>query len=181
MKKIAVIAFAIISSTLFAQNSFPITRNSSLTAYNGLKISSKKGTLIEKQIFNIGKFKNLNIQKIVFKDTSDNSTENVLGIMTEFETFDNISKRTLTIEKTELSKIIQSLQTLEQRQNENKISVETKYKFVAMNDIEFGSVFNENKNWSNYIRLPFYQNLIEFNKDELKELNKILKNVEQSL
>ena len=50
-----------------------------------------------------------------------------------------------------------------------------------MNDIEFGSVFNENKNWSNYSRLPFYQNLIEFNKDELKELIKTLKNAEQAL
>lgn len=184
MKKIiAIISFTIYYS-VNAQTAPPIIKNPLITS-NGLKINSRKGTLIEKRIINLATFKSLNIQKIIIKDTSDNTTENALGIMTEYETYDNISKKTLTIEKPELSKLIQSLQTLEQKENDNKNYPETKYKFVTLNNIEFGSIYKENTRiWSNYIKLPFIaynQNLVEFNKNELKELIKILKNAEQDL
>jgi hypothetical protein len=126
----------------------------------------------------------LNIQKIVLKDTQDNSTENLLGIMTEYETFDQISKKTLTMEKAELSKINQSLENLYQKENE-KLAVETKYKFLTMNNIEFGAIYNEDKkNWTNYIKFPsaFYgNNLINYSREELKDLIKLLKNAEEKL
>lgn len=184
MRKFAILTLLAISSVLIAQISSPIPRSSSLTTSNGLKINSRKSILIEKQIFNLGKFKNLNFQKIVSKDMSDNSAENVLGIMIEYETYDNISKKTLTLEKSEVSKLIQSLETLEKKENE-KTNIETKYKFATMSNIEFGSVYDENlKKWTNYIRFPstmFSQNLNEYTKDELKDLLKILKNAEKEL
>ena len=184
MRKFVILTSLAISSVLIAQISSPIPRSSSLTTSNGLKINSRKSILIEKQIFNLGKFKNLNFQKIVSKDMSDNSAENVLGIMIEYETYDNISKKTLTLEKSEVSKLIQSLETLEKKENE-KTNIETKYKFVTMSNIEFGSVYDENlKKWTNYIRFPstiFSQNLNEYTKDELKDLIKILKNAEKEL
>ena len=173
MKKLFALILVAINSFLIAQNSPPVFKSSTSTSSNGLKINSRKSVLIEKQIFNYVKFKDLNIQKIVSKDMSDNSTEKVLGIMIEYETYDNISKRTLIIEKTELSKLIQSLQTLEQKENE-KISIETKYKFQTLSNIEFGAVYNEeNKKWTNYIKFPYTinsQNLNEFSKAELKDL-----------
>lgn len=184
MKKIFVLILVAVNSFLIAQNSPPIPRSSSSTISNGLKINSRKGTLIEKQIFNYGKFKNLNIQKIISKDLSDNTAEKVLGIMTEYETFDIISKKTLTIEKLELSKLIQSLQTLQQKENE-KTEIETKYKFQTLSNIEFGGVYNEeNKKWINYIKFPttnFNQNLYEFSKEELKDLITLLKKVKGEL
>ena len=184
MRKFVILTSLAISSVLTAQISSPIPRSSSLTTSNGLKINSRKSILIEKQIFNLGKFKNLNFQKIVSKDMSDNSAENVLGIMIEYETYDNISKKTLTLEKSEVSKLIQSLETLEKKENE-KTNIETKYKFVTMSNIEFGSVYDENlKKWTNYIKFPstmFSQNLNEYTTDELKDLIKILKNAEKEL
>ena len=184
MRKFVILTSLAISSVLTAQISSPIPRSSSLTTSNGLKINSRKSILIEKQIFNLGKFKNLNFQKIVSKDMSDNSAENVLGIMIEYETYDNISKKTLTLEKSEVSKLIQSLETLEKKENE-KTNIETKYKFATMSNIEFGSVYDENlKKWTNYIKFPstmFSQNLNEYTKDELKDLIKILKNAEKEL
>ena len=39
-------------------------------------------TLIEKKITNLGKFKTLNIQRIVTKDVSDSSSESLLGLVT---------------------------------------------------------------------------------------------------
>lgn len=184
MRKFAILTLLAISSVVIAQISSPIPRSSSLTTSNGLKINSRKSILIEKQIFNLGKFKNLNFQKIVSKDMSDNSAENVLGIMIEYETYDNISKKTLTLEKSEVSKLIQSLETLEKKENE-KTNIETKYKFVTMSNIEFGSVYDENlEKWTNYIKFPstmFSQNLNEYTKDELKDLIKILKNAEKEL
>jgi hypothetical protein len=170
-------------SLLSAQTSPPVIRNP-LTTFGGLKINSRKGTLIEKKIYDLGKFKNLNIQKIVTKDISDISTESVLGIMYEYETFDAISKKTLTIEKSELSKLIQSLQILEQKENESTPGQEVKYKFLTMSNIEFGGVYNEKqKSWINYIKIPstLNQSLNEFSKDELKEMIKILKTAEQNL
>lgn len=184
MRKFVILTSLAISSVLTAQISSPIPRSSSLTTSNGLKINSRKSILIEKQIFNLGKFKNLNFQKIVSKDMSDNSAENVLGIMIEYETYDNISKKTLTLEKSEVSKLIQSLETLEKKENE-KTNIETKYKFATMSNIEFGSVYDENlKKWTNYIKFPstmFSQNLNEYTKDELNDLIKILKNAEKEL
>ena len=85
----------------------------------------------EKEIIDLAKFKNINIQKIVLKDLADNSTETVLGLMTEYETFDNISKRTLTVEKPELSKWIESLAILEQKENEKIGNSNKKYKFYS--------------------------------------------------
>lgn len=182
MKKLSILIFVAINSVLLAQNQ-PNLKSYSSTS-EGLKINSRKSVLIEKQIFNFGKFKNLHIQKIVSKDTSDNTTENVLGIMTKNETYEHISKTTLTIGKSELSKLIQSLQKLQQKQNE-KTDIETKYKFQTLSNIEFGGVFNEeSKNWTNYIRFPstmYSQNLNEFCKEEMTDLINLLKKVEKEL
>lgn len=183
MKKLSILIFVAINSVLLAQN-LPTTLKTSSSSSEGLKINSRRSVLIEKQIFNFGKFKNLNIQKIVSKDMSDNSTEKVLGIMSEFETYDNISKMTLTIDKSELSKLIQSLQILEKKENE-KTETETKYKFHTFSNIEFGGVFNEeSKKWTNYIRFPstmYSQNLNEYSKDELKDLINLFIKVEKEL
>lgn len=154
MKKIISSFFIVTCFLMSAQETPPVIKNP-LTTYNGLKIDSRKGTLIEKQIFNLGKFKDLNFQKIVLKDSNDNSTENMLGIMIEYETFDQISKKTYTLEKAELSKLIEALQSLQQKENENQMATNTKYKFVMLNNIEFGAVYSENKkSWINYIKLP---------------------------
>lgn len=183
MKRI-IILISCVSCTWAAAQIAPPPPSRSITTSLGLTINSRKGTLIEKKITNIGKFKNLDIQKIATKDTSDNSSDTLLGIMYEYETFDEISKKTLTIDKNELGKLIQSLQTVEQKENE-KTGQETKYKFVTMSTIEFGSVYREKiSSWVNYIKIPsnhFNHNLLEFNKDELKELISVLKKAEQEL
>lgn len=184
MKKISTLFLIAVYSFMTAQISPPVTRNSASAISNGLTINSRKSVLIEKQTFDFGKFKNLNIQKIVSRDLSDNSVENVLGIMTEYETYDHISKRTLTIGKNELLKLIQSLQTLAQKEAE-KIKVETKYKFTTMNNIEFGAVYNRSaEKWINYVKMPsaiYSQNLSEFSREELKELIALLSKVEKEL
>lgn len=183
MKRIIILIFGAFCTSAIAQIPPPPISKSSTTS-NGLTINTRKSTLIEKRTTHLGKFKNLNIQKIVTKDVSDNSSESLLGIMYEYETFDEISRKTLTIDKNELGKLIQSLQTLEQKENE-KANIETKYKFVTRNNIEFGSVYREKlNNWANYIKIPsnnYSQNLIEYNREELKELLKILKNAELEL
>ncbi|WP_300691104.1 hypothetical protein [Chryseobacterium sp.] len=182
MKKIIILIFGVFCSSAIAQIPPPISRSS--TTSNGLAINTRKSTLIEKRTTPLGKFKNLNIQKIVTKDVSDNSSESLLGIMYEYETFDEISRKTLTIDKNELGKLIQSLQTLEQKENE-KTNIEAKYKFVTRNNIEFGSVYHESlNNRANYIKMPsnnYSQNLIEYNREELKELLRILKTAELEL
>jgi hypothetical protein len=187
MKKIIILISGVFCTSAIAQSSPPpaFQKSSTVsTTSRGLTINSRRGTLVEKQIHNLSKFKNLNIQKIVTKDLSDLSSESLLGIMYEYETYDEISKRTLTIDKKELTKLIQSLQTLYQKENE-KIAQETKYKFVTMSNIEFGGIYSENqKGWNNYIRFPsaiYQQSLNQFSKDELKELIKILNNAEQEL
>lgn len=167
-----------------AQTTPPVFKNSSITT-SGLKINSRKSTLSEKEITPLSNFKNLNFQKIVLKDLSDGTTETVLGIMTEYETFDNISKKTLTVEKRELSKWIEALQTLEKKENETIGKSEKKYKFTLMNNLEMGAVYKEkSKNWVNYYIFPadFYsKSIYEFSKEELKDLIKLLKNAENEL
>lgn len=184
MKRIIILISCVSCMWATAQITPPTTIQRSNTTSRGLTINSRKGTLIGKKISNLGKFKNLNIQKIVTRDGSDNSSESVLGIMYEYETFDEISKKTLTVDKIELGKLIQALQTVEQKENE-KANQETKYKFVTMSNIEFGSVYREKiSSWVNYIKTPgnhFNQNLLEFNKDELKELITVLKKADQEL
>ncbi len=183
MKKISLLVFIAINSALIAQN-IPTNFKSSTSTGKGLSINSRRSALIEKQIFNLGKFKNLNFQKIVSKDISDNSIEKVCGIMIEYETYDNISKRTLTIDKPELSKLIQSLIILQQKENE-KTEIETKYKFQTISNIEFGGVYNEEtKKWTNYIKFPstmYSQNLNVYSKEELTDLINLLKKVESEL
>lgn len=184
MKKIILLAFCAAYTSMNAQISPPSVKNP-FTSPQGSKINSRNGTLIEKRTVDLGKFKTLNIQKIITKDLSDNSAENVLGIMIENETYDHISKKTLTIEKPELSKLIQSLEIVHQKESESKRQDDTKYKFVTMSNIEFGSVFSNNsKKWINYIKFPasFYsQDLSEFDKEELKQLITILKSAEEQL
>jgi len=184
MKRIIIVMFCALGAWATAQMTPPPTIQRSNTTSRGLTVKSRKGILIEKKITNLGKFKNLNIQKIVTKDVSDNSSDTLLGIMYEYETFDEISKKTLTVDKNELGKLIQALQTVEQKENE-KANQETKYKFITMGNMEFGSVYREKlSSWVNYIKLPsnhFNQNLLEFNKDELKELISVLKNADQEL
>ena len=104
MKYSILIALSIISVSTFAQES-PLTFNRNTEFNSGYNnFNNKKETLLEKQIFNIGKIKNLNFQKIILKDSKDNSSLSVLGIMTFFETFDSISKRTITFDKQEVDR-----------------------------------------------------------------------------
>ena len=139
MKKLITLLSVTVAIHSIAQETLPTFKNPPLTS-SGLKINSKRSVLTEKEIVNLSKFKNLNIQKIVVKDLSDNSTESYLGMMMEYETFDRISKKTLTVEKSELSKLAQSLQTMEQKENEKIGNSEKKYKFALNNNIEFGAV-----------------------------------------
>ncbi|WP_126650763.1 hypothetical protein [Chryseobacterium aureum] len=183
MKRIITVISIVSSAWAAAQIAPPPIQRSAPTS-RGPVIHSRKGTLIEKKVTSIGKFKNLNIQKIATKDASDNSTETFLGMMYEYETFDEISRKTLTVDKNELGKLVQALQSVEQKENE-KANQETKYKFVTMSNIEFGSVYREKlSSWVHYIKIPspyLNQNLLEFNKDELKELIGLLKKAEQEL
>ena len=80
-------------------------------------LNSKKETLIEKEIIHLGEFKDLIFQKIILKDLSDNSTVSNFGIMTFHETFNTISKRTITLKKEEFDKLIESLLKIEQKSN----------------------------------------------------------------
>ena len=92
MKRIIILISCAIDTWVTAQIVPPPTIQRSNTTSRGLTVNSRKGTLIEKKIINLGKFKNLNIQKIVTKDISDNSSDTFLGIMYEYETFDEIFK-----------------------------------------------------------------------------------------
>lgn len=183
MKKISFLILVILTnSILIAQNLPSIPKG--MTTNNGMKINARKSTMVEKQMINIGKFKSLNFQKISLKDLADNSIENTLGIMLQWETYDYISKKTLIIEKPELVKLISSLQVLEQKEN-TKIDNPTKYKFLTINNIEFGAIYNnELKKWSNYINFPSdlnSKNIITFDKEDLKELLTLLIKAEREL
>lgn len=177
------LAFGFSSFTL-AQNTPPPPIKHINTTQNLLN-NSKKSTLIEKQIVQISKFKNLNFQVITTTDLSTSTSEKYLGISTEFETYDTISKKTLTVDKTELSKLIDALQVLSQKENEKISAIERKYKFETRSNIEFGAVFNEKNNaWLNYIDFPASFNqkfLIEFSKNELNDLIKLLKSASEKV
>ncbi|PWN71603.1 hypothetical protein C1631_002980 [Chryseobacterium phosphatilyticum] len=184
MRKIIISICCTVCISLTAQISPPPSFQRSSITTTPPKINSRKGTLIEKKVSTLIKFKSLNLQKITTKDLSDNSIETVLGIMYEYETYDEISRKTLTLEKKELGNLILSLQKLEQKEHE-KIDQETKYKFVTLNNIEFGGIYNESQTrWINYIKFPsgsYGRSLNEFTREELKELIKTLKNAEQEL
>ncbi|WP_312323222.1 hypothetical protein, partial [Soonwooa sp.] len=78
-----IIPFAlIISSFTLAQNTPPSIRHNN-TTYETLLNNSKKSTLIEKQIIQISKFKNLNFQVITTTDLTTSTSEKYLGISTE--------------------------------------------------------------------------------------------------
>ena len=185
MKKLIILL--LISSGLrsIAQvTSPPIIKNPLQTSV-GSTISSKKDILVEKETVNLSKFKTLNLQKITLKNLSDNTSETSLGMMVQYETFDCISKKSLTVEKSELSKLVHSLQTMEQKENEKIGNSEKKYKFALNNNIEFGAVYKESlKTWVNYYIFPtehYSHSINEFSKDELKELIKLLINAEKEL
>jgi hypothetical protein len=183
MKYSIFIALSMIPASTFAQEaSLKFNRNTEFnSSYNNL--NNKKETLIEKQIFSLGKVKDLNFQKIILKDTKEDKSISVLGVMTFFETFDSISKRTITFDKDEVNLLINNLQTIEQK-TVNKPNIETKYKYSTNNYLEIGSSFNEELNsWTYYLKLPnsSSQNSILLNKNEFKELLNILKKIENDL
>lgn len=152
---------------------------SSHTTTDGLKNNAAKSNLVEKQIADIAKFKYLTFQVITGTDLTTSKSEKFIGICSEFETYDWISKKTLTMDKAELAKLIDALQNIYQKEGEKSSAVEKKYKFLTASKIEFGAVFNDKSNaWINYIDFPqnFNQKyLIQFSKSELNDLIKILK------
>ena len=184
MKNIIFIALSVLGTTLSAQEKPALTFGRSAELKSEYNIfNNKKETLLEKQIVNIGKIRDLNFQKITLKDNKDNSSASVLGIMTFFENFDSISKRTITLDKEEVKLLISNLQTLEQKTTA-KPNLETKYKYTTKNNIEIGSTFETSSNsWVYFLRLPNYnlQNAVSLTKDEFKELQNILKKIEKDL
>lgn len=184
MKNIIFLTLSTLSTILHAQEKTPnsFSRNTEFKSeYNTL--SNKKETLIEKQIVNIGKIGDLNFQKVILKDSKEQSTVSVLGIMTFFENFDSISKRTITLEKEDVRLLINNLQTLEQR-TASKPNVETKYKYNTNNNLEIGSVYDKSTNsWIYYLKLPYYslQNATILDESEFKTLQSILRKIEKDL
>lgn len=185
MKKILLSNFLLLMVMLI--NAQPPTVRS--TIVNPLKVnyqnfSSRKQTLLEKQVIRLGDFKGLTLEKIILKDTSDNSSLSVLGLMSFSETFDQISKKTTILEKEDLSKLLQTLVKLEQNAT-SKAENETKFKYLTSNNVEVGSVYDQVlKVWNHYLKIPqsmFNQNPISFNTKELKDLIQLLKKAEQTL
>ena len=185
MKKILLSNFLLLMVMLI--NAQPPTVRS--TIVNPLKVnyqnfSSRKQTLLEKQIIRLGDFKGLTLEKIILKDTSDNSSLSVLGLMSFSETFDQISKKTTILEKEDLSKLLQTLVKLEQNAT-SKAENETKFKYLTSNNVEVGSVYDQVlKVWNHYLKIPqsmYNQNAISFNTKELKDLIQLLKKAEQTL
>ncbi len=185
MKKILLSNFLLLMVMLI--NAQPPTVRS--TIVNPLKVnyqnfSSRKQTLLEKQIIKLGDFKGLILEKIILKDTSDNSSLSVLGLMSFSETFDQISKKTTILEKEDLSKLLQTLVKLEQNAT-SKAENETKFKYLTSNNVEVGSVYDQVlKVWNHYLKIPqsmYNQNAISFNTKELKDLIQLLKKAEQTL
>lgn len=185
MKKILLSNFLLLMVMLI--NAQPPTVRS--TIVNPLKVnyqnfSSRKQTLLEKQVIRLGDFKGLTLEKIILKDTSDNSSLSVLGLMSFSETFDQISKKTTILEKEDLSKLLQTLVKLEQNAT-SKAENETKFKYLTSNNVEVGSVYDQVlKVWNHYLKIPqsmYNQNPISFNTKELKDLIQLLKKAEQTL
>ena len=185
MKKILLSNFLLLMVMLI--NAQPPTVRS--TIVNPLKVnyqnfSSRKQTLLEKQVIRLGDFKGLTLEKIILKDTSDNSSLSVLGLMSFSETFDQISKKTTILEKEDLSKLLQTLVKLEQNAT-SKAENETKFKYLTSNNVEVGSVYDQVlKVWNHYLKIPqsmYNQNAISFNTKELKDLIQLLKKAEQTL
>lgn len=179
MKKLLVGITVLSFYSVKAQNLFTAPQKS-----NYRNFSSKKETLLQKEIIKIGEFKDLTFQKIILKDLSDQSSYIVFGVMTLHETFDSISKETLTFEKEELTKLIQALESLELNSTK-KTENETRLKYITNNGIEIGSTYDdEAKTWVHYVKKStqlYSNNSINFNNSELKELIKLLKKTEQIL
>lgn len=185
MKKILLSNFLLLMVMLISAQP-PTVRS---TIVNPLKVnyqnfSSRKQTLLEKQVIRLGDFKGLILEKIILKDTSDNSSLSVLGLMSFSETFDQISKKTTILEKEDLSKLLQTLVKLEQNAT-SKAENETKFKYLTSNNVEVGSVYDQVlKVWNHYLKIPqsmYNQNAISFNTKELKDLIQLLKKAEQTL
>ena len=80
----------------------------------------------------------MNFQKIIIKDSKDNSSLFGFRYYDFFETFDSISKRTITFDKQEVNLLINNLQNLEQK-TASKPNTETKYKYLTKNYLEVGA------------------------------------------
>ena len=185
MKKLLLTIFFLIAISLFnAQPPFiKGTQNNPLKpTYQNF--NNRRQTLLEKQVIKLGEFKDLTIEKITLKDTSDQSLLSVLGLMTFSETFDQISKKTTILEKEELSKFLDALEKLE-KNTSTKPENETKFKYLTSNNIEVGSIYNQTlKNWEHYMIIPqstYNRTAMGFNTSELKDLIKLLKKAEQHL
>lgn len=179
MKKIFLGVALLSLCSVKAQNLF--TPNQKVNYKN---FNSKKETLLQKEIIKLGDFKGFALQKIILKDLSDQSTYTVFGMMTFHETFDSISKETLTFEKDELSRLIQALENLELN-SKKKPENETRLKYTTHNGIEIGSIYdNENKTWNHYFKKSsqlYINNAMNCNTNEIKELIQLLKKAEKTL
>lgn len=185
MKRLLFTIFLLITISLFNAQP-PIIKE---TLNNPLKptyqnFNNRKQTLLEKEIIILGEFKGLTIEKITLKDTSNQSSLSVLGLMTFSETFDQISKKTTILEKEDLSKFIDALEKLE-KNTSTKPANETKFKYLTSTNIEVGSVYNQTlKNWEHYLKIPqstYNRTAMGFNTNELRDLVKLLKKAEQHL
>lgn len=180
-KKLSLLVFGFSCLYLNAQT-FDLGKTTPQSHYN--RFNLKKEVLLEKEIQKFDEFKGLILQKIILKDTSDNSTITVFGIMNLQETFETISKKTIVLEKEELKKIISTLENIEQRTRNSPLN-ETKLKYVSKKGIEIGSNSNEHlKEWNHYINFtspmknPYF---ITFNSKELKDLIQILIKAEKNM
>lgn len=180
MKKIALILFTVTTSSVFAQQQLSKVKEKEIS--NAEKFSDVSGTLIKKEIIEIGDVKKCKIQ--VAKYTDLIASQNTSAIRFEYEyksTYTSDTKIAL-LDADEIEGLLKSIKLIQDKIFPTVSDNYTEVNFKSRSGFSAGC-FSEKKGWATFIKLEKFDSnsYVFMDKEELDKLANILEEAKNKL
>jgi len=146
-KTIFICALITLSLSTFAQNKVKEITQAE-------QFSSQAGTLMERQFYDMGKVKTLEVKVLKFKDLSSGSTKSLLRFEYAFKSSYSSDTKIAALDVDEIDGLIKSIKNLQSNVFISTKEVYTEVTFTSRTGFEAGAYFSTDKSkWTAYVQV----------------------------
>ena len=133
----------------------------------------KSGTLLQKELIEVGKVKNLYLSVVMFKDVNTEARDTVLQILNREINDGKIYEYYHLLKYDEINQLVNAMQTVQDKILKTQVKNKTEYYFKSKTGLLFQCIWEENdRKWTLYMELDNeeHKSYVTLDKDDLKTL-----------
>ncbi|WP_427872294.1 hypothetical protein [Flavobacterium sp. MMS24-S5] len=144
----------ILTFILFSFSLFIFSQNKQKEATQAEQFSSQAGVLMERQFYEIGKIKALQVKVLKFKDLNSSATKSSLRFEYDHKSSYSSDTKIAALDFDELDGLIKSIKNLQTNVFTSTKEVYTEVTFTSRSGFEAGAYYTTDKNkWTAYVQV----------------------------